>query len=213
LTNQPDSRTQAALDDQTSAPPPLAAPPTPPDFKQVRGYLRTIQQREALGQFIKAGWTPAELAEFARDTFLAHGKTYPTAASYRYAIEKGADHPYAVETLASLRAPGFVMPPFDRPVPKRYSWDDPDNPEHTPEIRADVACIAQLMRVRDAARLNLPPPDTNEPISRALWRRCYRIRNRYHSLEDTLEIHGLREDQPSAPSPLEVNSHDAAVVS
>jgi len=81
-----------------------------PDFKQVRRYLRTVQQREALGQFIKAGWSPQELAEFARDTFLAHGKTYPTAASYRYAIEKGADHPYAVETLASLRAPGFIMP-------------------------------------------------------------------------------------------------------
>jgi hypothetical protein len=29
-----------------------------PDFKDVRRYLRTIQQREALGQFVKAGWTP-----------------------------------------------------------------------------------------------------------------------------------------------------------
>jgi hypothetical protein len=63
-----------------------------PDFKQVRRYLRTVRQREALGQFIEAGWTPAELAEFAPDTFLAHGKTYPTAASYRY---EGADHPYS----------------------------------------------------------------------------------------------------------------------
>ena len=71
----------------------------------------------------------------------------------------------------------------------------PDNPEHSLEIRADVACIAQLMRARDAARRNLPSPDPTEPIPRALWRRCYRIRNRYHSLEDTIEVHGLREQR------------------
>jgi hypothetical protein len=53
------------------------------DFKQVRKYLRTIQQREALGGFIETGWTPAELGEFARQVFLAPGKTYPTAASFK----------------------------------------------------------------------------------------------------------------------------------
>ena len=163
----------------------------------MRSYLRTIQEREALGQFIKAGWSPQELAEFARDTFLAPGRAYPTATSYRYAIAKGADHPYAVETLATMRAPGYVMPAFDRPVPKRYAWDDPDNPEHTPEMKADVVIIAQLMRARDATRRNLPLPDPDEPIPRSLWRRCYRIRNRYHSLEDTIEIQGLRGDDPS----------------
>lgn len=74
-----------------------------PTFKKVRSYLRTIQQREALGGFMKAGWSPAELAEFSRQIYLAPGKNHPPAASYRYAIEKGADHPSAVETLASLR--------------------------------------------------------------------------------------------------------------
>ncbi len=78
-------------------------PTATPDFKKVRSSLRTIQHREALGGFIRAGWSPAELAEFARQVYLAPGKTNPTAASYRYAIEKGADHPSAVETLVSLR--------------------------------------------------------------------------------------------------------------
>jgi len=45
---------------------------------------------------------------------------------------------FAQETLASLRAPGYVIPPFDRPVPKRFDYDDPDNPDHTPEVKADV---------------------------------------------------------------------------
>jgi hypothetical protein len=84
------------------------------------------------------------------------------------------------------------MPHFDRPVPRPVRWDDPDNPELTPEIRADVVRIAQLMSDRDAIQRNLPRPDPNTPIPRFLWRRCYRIRNRYHSLEDTIEAQGLR---------------------
>jgi hypothetical protein len=35
------------------------------------------------------------------------------------------------------------MPPFDLPVPKRYASDDPDNPDHAPEMRGDVVCIAE----------------------------------------------------------------------
>jgi hypothetical protein len=175
--------------DLTPAPP--SASPQAPDFKQVRRYLRTVQQREALGQFIKAGWTPAELGEYARSMYLVPGQTKPTAASYQFVIEKGPDHEWAQEALATMRAPGYVMPAFDRPEPKRYAWDDPDSPEHTPEFRADVVCIAQLMRARDASQRNLPRPDANEPIPRSLWRRCYRIRNRYHSLEDTLTVQGL----------------------
>lgn len=40
--------------------------PTSPGFKEVRKYLRSSQQRETLGGFISAGWSPAELGEFAR---------------------------------------------------------------------------------------------------------------------------------------------------
>ncbi len=163
-----------------------------PDYKTIRRSLRTIQQREALGAFIKAGWSAAEFAEYARSMYLVPGQSRPTAASCQFVVEKGPDHPWAQEALATMRAPGYMMPPFDRPVPRRFAWDDPDNPEHTPEIRADVVRIAQLMRDRDAVQRNLPRPDPNEPIPRFLWRRCYRIRNRYHSLEDTIEIQGLR---------------------
>jgi hypothetical protein len=167
-------------------------PSQAPDFKQVRNYLRSIQQREALGCFIKAGWTPPELGEFARQIFLAPGKTFPTAASYRYAVDKGADHPFALETLASLRNRRATVLDFNRPVPKQFAWDDPDNPEHTPEINADIDEMSRLWRNRDASQHARPWPTEHAPIPRWLWKRLFRIRNRYHSLEATLQFEGLR---------------------
>jgi hypothetical protein len=177
---------------QEPSTPSLPGPSQAPDFKQIRRYLRTIEQREALGGFIRAGWTPAELGEFARQVYLAPGKTYPTAASYQYTMEKGADHPYAQEILASLRAPGAAMPDFDRPVPKEYEWNDPDNPAHTPELRADIEKMARLWRNREASWREEPWPTEYPPIPRTLWRRLFAIRNRYHSLENTLQFEGLR---------------------
>jgi hypothetical protein len=167
-------------------------PSQAPGFKEVRKYLKTISQREALSGFIRAGWSPAELAEFARDVYLAPGKSHPTAASYQYAMEKGADHPYAVETLASLRAPGFTMLPFSRPVPRECAWNDPDNPEHSPELRADIEEMWRLWRNREASKHEQPWPTEGQPIPRWLWKRLFRLRNRYHSLEDTLQFEGLR---------------------
>ncbi len=163
-----------------------------PGFKEVRKYLRNNQQREALGGFIKAGWTSGELGEFARQNFLAPGKTHPTAASYQYAMEKGADHLFAQETLASLRTPGFTMPPFNRPrPPKQFAWDDPDNPDHTPELKADIEEIARLWRNREAAWLAQPWPVEDRAIPRWFWKRLYKLRIRYHSLQDTLHVQGL----------------------
>jgi hypothetical protein len=78
---------------QTSSTETLRGPLEAPNFKQVRKYLKDTSERERLGQFIKAGWTPAELGEFARQIFIAPAKSYPTAASYQYAMEKGSDHP------------------------------------------------------------------------------------------------------------------------
>ena len=170
---------------------PSSVPPQEPDFKQVRRYLRNVQQREALDQFVEAGWTPAELAEFARQVFLAPGKTYPTAASYQYATEKGADHPFAQETLASLRAPGFTLPPFNRPRPPKFEWDAPENPEHTAELRADIEVMARLWRNREASWHARPWPVEDQAIPRWLWKRLYKLRIRYHTLEDTLHIQGL----------------------
>ena len=146
-----------------------------------------------LGRFIKAGWTPAELAEYARQMYLVPGQTKPTAASYQFVVEKGPEHLFAQEILAGLRAAGYVMPPFDRPVPKRFDWDDPDNPEHTPEMRGEVAEVARLIRNRSASWKGKPQPDPSEPIPRGLWKRCYRLRNRYHSLEDTIAIQALSD--------------------
>jgi hypothetical protein len=166
----------------------------PPDFKQVRKYLSTIQQREALGRFIRAGWTPAELGEFARQVYLAPGKTYPTAASFQYATEKGVDHPYAREILASLRAPGAAMPEFDRSVPKAFAWDDPDSPEHTAELRGDIAEMARLWRNREAGCRSEPWPEAAQLIPKSLWSRLFRLRNHYHSLEDTIQCEGLSEE-------------------
>lgn len=73
-------------------------------------------------------------------------------------MEKGAEHPFAQETLASLRAPGAATPDFDRPVPKEYEWDDPDSPEHTPELRADIEKMARLWRNREASWREEPWP-------------------------------------------------------
>ena len=42
-----------------------------------------------------------------------------------------------------MRAPDFIMPPFDRPEPKHYEWDDPDNPEHSEEVRSAVYRLAR----------------------------------------------------------------------
>jgi hypothetical protein len=168
-----------------------------PDFKHVRKCLRTIRQREALGLFVRAGWTPAELGELARQVFLAPTKTFPTAASYQYAMEKGADHPYAVETLATLRAPGFTMPAFNRPVPKIFAWDDPENPEHTTELRADIEEMARLWRKREAGWLGLPEPEASQPIPKGLWSRLFKVCNHYHSFADTLYWEGLSEELQS----------------
>jgi hypothetical protein len=118
---------------------PPAATPQAPDFTKGRRYFRTVQQPEALDQFIEAGWIPADLAEYARSMYLVPGQSKPTAASYQFVIEKGPDHEWANEALATMRTPGYIMPPFDRPESKRFAWDDPDNPEHAPELRADIA--------------------------------------------------------------------------
>jgi hypothetical protein len=167
-----------------------STPSQAPDFEEVRKYLNSKQQREALDAFIEARWSPAELGEFARQVFLAPGRTYPTAASYQYAMGKGSDHPFARETLASLRAPG-TLPPFNRPVPKEHEWDDPDNPSHSAELRAEIEVMARLWRNREASFREEPWPTEYPPIPRTLWRRLFRIRNRYHSLMNTVQFEGL----------------------
>jgi hypothetical protein len=172
LIEHPNDLSTAAVTLQPSPPP--SSQPQAPDFTQVRRHLRTAQQREALGQFIKAGWSPAELAEYARGIYLVPGQTKPTAASYRFVLEKGADHEWAKEALATMRAPGYVMPPFDRPEPKHYEWDDPDNPRHSEEVRSAAYTLARgYMNARDD-RLRRPRRALDTPIRRGLLRKCFR---------------------------------------
>jgi hypothetical protein len=167
----------AQHDDITTAVSPLQSPSSPqaPDFKQVRRYyLRTVHQREALGQFIKAGWSPAELAEYARSMYLVSGKTKPTAVSYRFVIEKGVDHELAKEALAAMRAPGYVMPAFDRPEPKDYEWDDPTNPIHSDEVRSACARLARSVMKMYDDKLCRPRRGPETPIRKSLLRKCFR---------------------------------------
>ncbi|MGB5903716.1 MAG: hypothetical protein WBH00_12775 [Xanthobacteraceae bacterium] len=171
----------------------LPGPTTAPDFKHVRKYLKDIAQRERLGAYIKAGWTPAELGEYAR-TFKLPGKTYPTASAYQSAMEFMPDEAVPKFYLASFREPGSSLPPFNRPnPPPRIPWDHPDNPEHSEETRADIAVIARCLRNRRADWDGLPRPDPDKPIPPSLWKRCYHKRNRRRSLDEALLFDGLKE--------------------
>jgi hypothetical protein len=165
LNDQPNNLTTAA-----------AASPlhSAPSFKQVRRYLHTVEQREALGQFIVAGWTPAELAEYARSTYLASSQTKPTAVSYRFVISMGADHERAKEALATMRAPGFSMPAFDRPEPKHYAWDDHDNPAHPAGVQGAVERLARGYMNAYDDKLKRPRRGPDTPIRKGLLKKCFR---------------------------------------
>jgi hypothetical protein len=179
---------------QATSTPILRGPSEAPDFKQVRKYLEDVTEREHLGEFIKAGWTPAELGEYARSKYLARGRTYPTAASYQIAVTFGPECPIASIYLAGFRKPGFVMPPFNRmrpppPIPK----DHPDHPDHTDDIRADVQAIARCLRNRRSVREELPRPDPDKQIPNGLWKYCFGIRTSYNSLEEALRRQDLED--------------------
>ena len=170
----------------------LKGPLHAPDFKKVRKYLKDVSERERLEEFIKAGWSPVELAELARSIYLAPGRTYPTALSYQVAVAFGPETTLNKIILAQLRAPGYQMPPFNRPVPPPpIPRDDPDHPDHTPEIRAAVREMALCFKKRRAVREGLPLPDPDAPIARGLWKRCFRLLNRRGSLERALLFEGL----------------------
>jgi hypothetical protein len=150
-----------------------------PDFKQVRRYLRTDWQREMLEQFIKAGWTPGELAELARPWKLP-SKTRPNPEAYRHVIGSGPDSPLARFAFKRMRAPGYVLPPFDRPDP--IAHDDPDNREHSAETRADVEMLARRFMARADDSCKRPRRGPEAPISKKLWKSCFGYLKRYGGL-------------------------------
>ena len=161
------------------------------DYKTIRKALKIIEEREALGKFVKAGWTAAEFAEYARSMYLLPGRTKPTAVSYRFVLEYGPDHEFSKNALAFMRAPGYILPPIDRPEPKHFDWDDYDYPNHAPELRAEVEELARLLRKRSRLEWGKPLPDPVEPISRWWWKKSIRIRDKYLSVEDAIEALNL----------------------
>src|ERR1700722_8360275 len=127
-----------------------------------------------LGRFIAGGWTPAELAEYACAAYLGAGKKRPTPAAYRFVLERGVDHVLAQEALAAMRAPGYVRPTFERPEPKDYAWDDPDNPTYSDEVRSATYTLARGNMGAYDDRLRRPRRGPDTPIRKSLLRKCFR---------------------------------------
>jgi hypothetical protein len=129
--------------------------------------MSTDYERQRLEEFIADGWSAAELGEYARQWRL-NGRTYPTAQAYQLAVTLFPA--WAPSALKHMRSPGYVMPPFDR-----LDHDDPDNPEHSAETKADVEALARRVMARNDARSwrrTMRGPDA--PIPKKLWKKCFR---------------------------------------
>ena len=153
------------------------------DWGDARKACKTIGDREALGLVIGNGWTPEELAEFARVCFFRNGKDYPTARSYRDAIRKiesdiawraakptaqGLSYRWRKEFQAHGSKP---IPPRDPATLKRRDKFPVDEeswawPYHTPEHRAEVESIA---RQRYSIAEHVPVPAWAFEIARVIW--------------------------------------------
>jgi hypothetical protein len=57
------------------------------EFADAHRACKTPTEREQLAAVVRAGWTEAELQEYARLFFFPNNKDYPTALSYRRAIK------------------------------------------------------------------------------------------------------------------------------
>jgi hypothetical protein len=175
LSNQPNDLTATAASPLQPSPPPTSPPQSKAsDFKQVRKHLHTAYHRAMLGRFIAAGWTPAELAEYACSAYLGAGKKRPTPASYRFVLERGADHVLAQQTLATMRAPGYIRPTFEPPEPKEHTWDDPDNPAYSEEVRAACYTMARALMNKYDDRKHRPRRPADTPVRKVLLRKCFR---------------------------------------
>jgi hypothetical protein len=118
------------------------------EFATAHRACRTIKEREQLALVLKARWTEAELAEYARLFFFRNGKDYPTAASYRNAIADIAAHlsvhahPFSWLKLFR-KGKAKPLPPRREGLLQRgrgngpkVSGDEYAYPDHTEEFRA-----------------------------------------------------------------------------
>jgi len=80
----------------------------------------------------------------------------------------------AQEALATMRTSGYVRPTFERPEPKEYTWDDPDSPAYSDEVRSATYTLARtcMNLYDDKRRRPRRAPDT--PIRKNLLRKCFR---------------------------------------
>lgn len=154
-----------------------------PDFKKIRSYMSNQWERKELEWFIAEGWTAEELGEYARQWRL-NCRTYPTAQAYQLAVSPN-DREWARSMLKHFRDPGYELPPFDR-----LDDDDPNNPDHTPETRAEVETLARLVMARnDALSWRNTERGPEHPIPKRLWMTCYRAIAEHGSLEGVIDIY------------------------
>jgi hypothetical protein len=166
------------------------------NYTTIRRAMRTLEEREWLEEFMKAGWTAREFAEYAR-VFRPPSKTRPTPLAYRLAACSGffgPKSPVAQTYLKGFRAPGFVMPPLDRPnLPEPRPYNDPNHPDHTAQTKADVEKLARMCMARSDDWKARPRRGPETPITKQLWKQCFGTLTRSGSLERAIAYKGLQQ--------------------
>jgi hypothetical protein len=147
------------------------------EFVTAHRACQTDADREQLALIVKAQWTEAELAEYARIYYFKDGKDYPTAWAYRRAIAdlskdyyaaltrrrvKPSDHP---KWLKEFRDSGSVPIPPRREAlltrgrgngpdvgPDEYAW-----PEHSEEFRSMIEQRCRAYFTDIPANQPIPP--------------------------------------------------------
>lgn len=148
-------------------------------YQEARRACRSIEDREALGKFIKAGWKENELSAFAC-LFL----NPPTKYSYRTAIQLGVDHAKAQAFLTKFR--DYVSEATLAPCPSPSR--DPGMPQ---EQREAIETIARLlMRDSDSWR-PYKSRDATAQIPEHQWKRARDALARHGTLQGTLDALGF----------------------
>jgi hypothetical protein len=164
------------------------------EFASAHRACRTPTEREQFALVLKAGWTSAELCEYARLFHFRNGKDYPTATSYRRAIADLSEHyrglgcphaklsDYPHDWLRQFRKGGSkpLAPRREgllqrgrglsqyRVSDEEYAW-----PGHTEEFRSMIE-----QRARDYFNINPEQPmhvNAWAASQRAYWREQFRV--------------------------------------
>jgi hypothetical protein len=189
--------TTDTADGHLALPPPKKRKVYQTEFSTAHRACRTPLEREQLAEVIQAGWTEAELHEYARLFFFPNSKDYPTLLSYRRAIKSIAGYqkwmPPLCDTEPSYLGPIPWLKLFRRgkskPLPPRraglllrgkgmthrindeeYSW-----PGHSEEYRLMIE-----QRARDYFKIG-----PEQPVHVNCWAASQRA---YHREQRALRI-------------------------